>query len=78
MGQRLYLTFEKSSEQSPILSSLTARFGVMFNIFGATVNEESQLFVVELLGEQPDIDRALGFLRDSGVRVEASEDRMDD
>ena len=78
MGQRLYLTFDKSSEQSPILSSLTARFGVMFNIFGATVNEESQLFVVELLGEEPDIDRALGFLRDSGVRVEASEDRVDD
>lgn len=73
MSQRLYLTFDKSAAQSPILSSLTARYGVVFNIFGATVNDEVQLFAIELEGEDDQIRRAMAYLRDSGVRVEVEE-----
>ena len=63
MNQRLYLTFDKSAAQSPILSSLTARYGVVFNIFGATVNETEQTIALELEGSRENLEAAISYLQ---------------
>ena len=70
MKTRVFLTFDKPSLDTPILSTLTSRFGLQFNIFGATVNEEEQFVALELEGDDATVEEAIGFLRESGVKVE--------
>ena len=72
--QRVFLSFEKAAKDAPILSSLTSQFGLVFNIFGATVNEEKQFVALELDGDSKKIEEALEFLRQAGVDVELRED----
>ena len=73
MKQRLFLTFDRVAINTPILSQMTNRFEVMFNIFGATVNETTQFIALELEGEQDRVDGAIAFLEAQGVKVESSE-----
>ncbi|MFT7618170.1 MAG: ABC-type methionine transport system ATPase subunit [Planctomycetota bacterium] len=71
--QRVFLGFSRAEKDSPILSTLTSRFGLVFSIFGATVNDEKQFVAIELDGDQEKIDEALNFLRGSGVDVDLRE-----
>ncbi|MEZ6196230.1 MAG: NIL domain-containing protein [Planctomycetota bacterium] len=75
MKKRLFLTFGKSSLDQPILSTLVTRFGVMFNIFGATVNDAEQCVALELEGTPDDIAAAVAYLGESGVGIEDADDR---
>ena len=72
--QKLFLTFDSSAKESPILSSLTGRFGLVFNIFGATMNDNTQFIALELEGEESQIQQAMAFLEDVGVQVEKRND----
>ncbi len=72
--QRVFLSFEKAAKDAPILSSLTGRFGVVFSIFGATVNDSKQFVALELDGDDKKIEEALQFLRESGVDVDLRDD----
>ena len=72
--QRVFLSFERAAKDDPILSSLTGRFGLVFSIFGATVNDEKQFVALELDGEATKIEEALQFLRDAGVDVDLRDD----
>ena len=55
--QRVFLGFARAEKDSPILSTLTSRFGLVFSIFGATVNDEKQFVALELDGDQEKIDQ---------------------
>ena len=72
--QRVFLGFERAEKDSPILSTLTGRFGLIFSIFGATVNDEKQFVALELDGQPEKIEEALQFLRESGVDVDLRDD----
>ena len=74
MKQRIYLTFEREAIDSPILSSLTRDFGIVFNIFGATVNDDIRFIAIELDGPDEKVSEAVEFLRQSGVKVEIREE----
>lgn len=78
MKQRLFLTFDRVAINTPILSQMTSRFEVMFNIFGATVNETTQFIALELEGATESIDGAIAFLRSEGVKIESSEAQNED
>lgn len=73
MKQRLFLTFDSTDLDRPILSTLATSFGLMFNIFGATVNENEQSVALELEGDEVRLAEALAFLREKGVTIEFPE-----
>ena len=72
MKKRLFLTFNQSAINTPILSTLPLRFGVLFNIFGATVNESMQFVAIEVEGDDEKVMAAIGYLHELGVKVEIS------
>ena len=70
MKMRLFLTFGQKSLHAPILSTLTSRFGLVFSIFGAIVNEDVQFIALELDGDETRIREAIAFLETQGVKIE--------
>jgi L-aspartate semialdehyde sulfurtransferase ferredoxin len=71
--ERYYLTYPRALIREPILYHLVKKFDIMFNIRGASVSEEMGLVAVEFEGAQEQIDRALAWLRQTGVTVEPIE-----
>ena len=78
MGLRKYFcTFPQELIKEPIIShTLNAQFGVIPNIRAASITEQMAMVAVEIEGEQEQIDQAVIYLRERGVRVE--EIREDD
>lgn len=72
MKKRLFLTFGQAAINTPILSNLPLKFGVVFNIFGAIVNETTQFVAIEVEGDDEKIMAAVGYLHELGVKVESS------
>ena len=70
LRERYYLTYPKSLIREPLLYHLFKKFDLVFNIRGASVSEEMGLVAVEFEGSSEQIERALAWLRQSGVTVE--------
>ena len=71
--ERYYLTYPKKLIREPILYHLVKKFDLVFNIRGASVSDEMGLVAVEFEGSPDQIERALVWLRQSGVTVEPIE-----
>ncbi|HVA68467.1 MAG TPA: NIL domain-containing protein [Candidatus Binataceae bacterium] len=71
--ERYYLTYPKKLIREPILYHLVKKFDLVFNIRGASVSDEMGLVAVEFEGSHDQIERALVWLRQSGVTVEPIE-----
>jgi ABC-type methionine transport system ATPase subunit len=73
LRERYYLTYPKSLIREPLLYHLVKKFDLVFSIRGASVSEEMGLVAVEFEGSNDQIERALAWLRQSGVTVEPIE-----
>jgi ABC-type methionine transport system ATPase subunit len=71
--ERYYLTYPRNLIREPILYQLVKKFDLVFNIRGASVSEEMGLVAVEFEGSAEQIDRAVNWLRQTGVTVEPIE-----
>src|ERR1700730_3107711 len=71
--ERYYLSYPRSLIKEPLLSPLVKKFDLVFNICGASVSEEMGLVAVEFEGTKDQIERALSWLRQTGVTVEPIE-----
>jgi len=71
--ERYYLSYPRSLIREPILYHLVKKFDLVFNIRGASVSEDMGLVAVEFEGTHDQIERAIGWLRQSGVTVEPIE-----
>jgi len=71
--ERYYLTYPGSLVREPILYHLVKKFDLVFSIRGASVTEELGVVAVEFDGTRDQIERALGWMRQSGVTVEPIE-----
>jgi L-aspartate semialdehyde sulfurtransferase ferredoxin len=71
--ERYYLSYPRVLIKEPILYQLVKKFDLMFNIRGASVSEDMGLVAVEFEGTQEQIERALAWLRQTGVTVEPIE-----
>jgi len=67
------LSYPRALIKEPILYQLVKKFDLVFNIRGASVSEEMGLVAVEFEGSRDQIERALVWLRASGVTVEPIE-----
>jgi L-aspartate semialdehyde sulfurtransferase ferredoxin len=68
--ERYYLSYPRPLIKEPILYQLVKKFDLVFNIRGASVSEEMGLVAVEFEGSRDQIERALAWLRQTGVTVE--------
>ena len=71
--ERYYLSYPRVLIKEPILYQLVKKFDLVFNIRGASVSEDMGLVAVEFEGTQEQIERALAWLRQTGVIVEPIE-----
>ncbi|GMR04999.1 MAG: hypothetical protein BMS9Abin23_0923 [Thermodesulfobacteriota bacterium] len=73
MKKRVYLTYPEESVKEPLLYQCSQRFKVVTNIRQATISEKIGLVAIELDGEPEEIEKALKFFSDNGVKVEPIE-----
>jgi ABC-type methionine transport system ATPase subunit len=66
----VHCTFPKEMIREPLLYNLGRDFKVIPNIRGATISDEIGLVYLELQGPDPEIDRAVAYLAERGVRIE--------
>ncbi len=71
--ERYYLSYPRALIREPILCHLVKKFDLLFNIRGASVSEEMGLVAIEFEGVADQIERAIQWLRESGVTVEPIE-----
>ncbi len=71
--ERYYLSYPRALIKEPILYHLVKKFDLIFNIRGASVSEEMGLVAVEFEGTRDQIERAIVWLRSTGVTVEPIE-----
>ena len=73
MKLRLWLMFQPRLVTHPVVYELGKKFAVVTNIRQASVNEEIGLVSVEIEGERSELDRAIAWLEEIGVKVEPVE-----
>ena len=73
MKNRLWLMFQPRLVTQPVVYELGKKFAVVTNIRQASINEEIGLVSIELEGEHSEIERAIGWLEEIGVKVEPVE-----
>jgi L-aspartate semialdehyde sulfurtransferase ferredoxin len=71
--ERYYLSYPRVLIKEPILYQLVKKFDLVFNIRGASVSEDMGLVAVEFEGTPEQLERALTWLRQTGVTVEPIE-----
>ena len=67
---RVKLTFPEELVRQPLLARVVRRYEVEPNIRRANVDDHEGWIVCEMAGEAAQIDGALAWLRDEGVRVD--------
>lgn len=70
MSVRVRLVFPEALVREPVLARLSRTFAVEPNIRRASVDENSGWIICELEGEGTQVDAAMTWLGETGVRVE--------
>ena len=73
--RRLMFTFPPDLVKEPIIYNLGHQFNIATNIYLADISEETGWVVLELEGNEEDIENGIAWATSRGMRVEpASED----
>lgn len=78
MKSCLMLIFSPEVVAEPIVHNLGMQFGLATNIRQANISEEGGWVVLELEGEEKDIEKGIAWATSRGVRVEPADDIMKD
>lgn len=73
MKKRIYLTYPREAIKEPLIYEAGKRFGVVTNIRQATISDTIGLVALELDGAPEDIDKAIDYFTEKGVKVEPIE-----
>jgi hypothetical protein len=73
---RVKFTYSPDTITEPIIWEVGKRFDLVTNIRRADVTAEVAWAILELDGEQSDLERGLDWVRDRGVRVDPVEDSI--
>ena len=71
--KRVMFTFPEEVGREPIIYNLGQQFKVVTNIRSADISEEKGWVVLELEGEEKDIEDGIAWVTSKGVRVEIME-----
>jgi hypothetical protein len=73
MTERFYLTYPPDLIKEPLLYLVGKKFSVITNIRGANVSNEMGLIALEMEGHLSEINLAVSWLQEQGVKVEPIE-----
>lgn len=73
MKKRLYLTYPKELVQEPLIYQVGHLYKVITNIRQASISNKMGLVALEIEGEPEEIEKAIQFFIDKGVKVEPIE-----
>lgn len=73
MKKRVYLTYPKEQVKEPLLYRVGQLYKVVTNIRQASVSDKIGLVALELDGEADEIEKAIQYFIDKGVKVEPIE-----
>jgi len=68
---RIMLTFPSELATEPVIYNLGMQFGVVTNIYRAAITEDIGWMILELEGEEEDIEHGVAWVIGKGVRVES-------
>lgn len=72
MAKRIVkLTFQQNLVKEPLTFQMAKKYNIMPNIRRAKVTETIGELVLELEGQEKDLDRGIEFLKNKGVLVES-------
>ena len=71
--KKVFLTFPQKIIKEPIVYTIGHKYQVITNIRGASVTDEVGLVALELVGDPVEIDKAIDYMREAGVKVEPME-----
>lgn len=74
--RRVKLSFSPQMVSEPVIHEMGTRFPVVTNIRRADVTRDEGWVVLEVDGELEEIDRALSFASERGVRVDPVEGEL--
>ena len=63
-------TFPQKLTKEPIIYTLSHQFKIVPNIRRADISEDKGWMVLELEGQEEEIERGIGWVIDKGVRVD--------
>ncbi|MGH2719817.1 MAG: NIL domain-containing protein [Actinomycetota bacterium] len=67
--RRVYLSFPEKLITQPVIHTMGKEFGIVTNIRRAEVEATSGWVVLEIEGDDSEIDRAIAYASDLGVEV---------
>ncbi|MEK7828547.1 MAG: NIL domain-containing protein [Deltaproteobacteria bacterium] len=73
MKKRFYLTYTPELIKEPFIYQVGKLYKVVTNIRQANISDKLGLVALELEGEAGEIDKAVKFLYDKGIKVEPIE-----
>jgi ABC-type methionine transport system ATPase subunit len=68
--RQVMFTFPRELIKEPIIYNLSRKFAVVTNIRRADVSEDRGWVVLELEGEDQEIEAGIAWVKDKGVRVD--------
>jgi len=68
--RRVMFTFQQDLIKEPIIHNLDQQFNIISNIRRADVSEDKGWVVLELEGEENDIEQGIAWVTSKGVRVD--------
>lgn len=68
--KRVRFTFPEQLIKEPIIYQIGHQFGVVTNVRMADVDEKTGWVILEIDGESEEIDKALAWAQEHGVRVD--------
>jgi hypothetical protein len=71
--KRVKFTFPPDLVRQPVVYTMGKQFGVVTNLRRANIGHDRGWVILELVGTETDIDKALSWAREQGVRVEPIE-----
>jgi ABC-type methionine transport system ATPase subunit len=69
-AERVKFTFPADLVNQPLIYNMGKQFGVVTNIRRANLTHDRGWVILEVVGNQEDVDRSLAWAREQGVRVE--------
>jgi len=73
LKKKVYLTYPPESVREPLLCQCVKKFKVITNIRQASVTDKIGIVALELEGEPAEIEKAMAFFTENGVKVEPIE-----